>query len=425
MPPDGSRPLDAHCLEAADLGLTIVVLNDFCHVQGGASKVAIDEAIALAESGIEVIFLGAAGPVDDRLRRAPLTTICLNQPELLEANRHPSVVLQGLWNLDAARWTRQILAPLSRDRTIVHVHGYTKALTTSPVRVAGNMGFTVLCTLHDFFAACPNGAFFDYVKAAPCPKRALSLGCIATNCDKRHYAHKLFRVARGIIQRSGGGFPAHVHHYVSLSERSAALLGAYLPADAAIHPLENPIEVEPGPPVDVAANEAIVCVGRLDIEKGPRLLAEAARRVKRPVIFVGDGPLAAELKAIPGVSVTGWLPPAAVRGWLGKARCLAFPSLWYETYGLVVAEAAAHGVPAIVSDISAAAERVENGVTGWHFRSGDADDLERCLRLLPDDALVGRIGNSAHARFWANPPTREHHTRALLELYRTILSETR
>src|SRR5579859_1407550 len=41
--------------------LTVVVLNDFCHVQGGASKVAIDEAVGLANQGVDVIFVGAVG----------------------------------------------------------------------------------------------------------------------------------------------------------------------------------------------------------------------------------------------------------------------------------------------------------------------------------------------------------------------------
>src|SRR6185437_4397197 len=51
---------------------TVVVLNDFCYVQGGASKVAIDEAVALARAGIEVIFFGAVGTPAAELRDAPL-----------------------------------------------------------------------------------------------------------------------------------------------------------------------------------------------------------------------------------------------------------------------------------------------------------------------------------------------------------------
>ena len=41
---------------------TVVVLNDYCLVQGGASKVAVDEAVALAAGGLRVVFLGVRRP---------------------------------------------------------------------------------------------------------------------------------------------------------------------------------------------------------------------------------------------------------------------------------------------------------------------------------------------------------------------------
>ena len=75
---------------------TVIVLNDYCHVQGGASRVAVDEAVALAQQGLEVIFFGAVGPVCDELKQAPLTVICLDQPELLNVGKNPGVMLQGL-----------------------------------------------------------------------------------------------------------------------------------------------------------------------------------------------------------------------------------------------------------------------------------------------------------------------------------------
>jgi glycosyltransferase involved in cell wall biosynthesis len=390
-------------------------------VQGGASKVAIDEAISLARSGVNVIFLGAVGPPCPELRAAPLTIECLDQRELLDVGRHPAVALQGLWNGKAARHVRKILAGLPRERTVVHLHGYTKALTTSPVKVARRLGFPVVCTLHDFFAACPNGAFFDYAKQVPCPRRALSVGCIVTHCDKRHYVHKLFRVVRGLTQRYHGGFPRNVQHYISLSERSAAILGPYLPSAARLHRLPNVTDVTHEPQVPLADNRTIICIGRLDLEKGVRLLAEVGRQLGLGVTFVGDGPLRAEIEAIPGVSVTGWVSSDEVRQHLAQARCLVFPSLWYETYGLVVAEAAARGIPAIVSDISAAAERVQDGVTGWQFRSGDPADLARCLRLIRDDALIQAAGDAAYRAFWTNAATWRAHADRLVGVYRVAL----
>jgi len=421
-PPHTPDPEGGQTATGPEGGLTVVVLNDFCHIQGGASKVAIDEAVGLAHQGIKVIFVGAVGPICDALRQAPLRVECLDQAQLLDVARTPSVVLQGLWNTKAAARVRGILASLSPSQTVVHLHGYTKALTTSPVRAAQSLGFTVVCTLHDFFAACPNGAFFDYGRATPCPRRALSLGCVTARCDKRHYVHKLFRVVRGYLQRVAGHFPASVDDYISLSERSAAILAPYLPKRARMHKLANVIGVAELPPVAVEDNDRILYVGRLDEEKGVRLLARTAASLGMPVTFVGDGPLRAEIEAMPGATVTGWLSPEQVQLQLTSARCLVFPSLWYETYGLTVAEAAARGIPAIVSDVSAAAERIEHGVTGWCFKSGDADDLARCLALTADNTAVGLVGAEAYHRYWSDAQTPASHANGLLTIYRSALA---
>lgn len=405
--------------------LTVVVVNDYCHINGGASKIAVDEAVSLAHAGARVIFLGATGPVCEALASAPVEVICLEQPELIDAAKNPGVMFQGLWNLTAYRQMQSLLKTLDATQTVVHLHGYTKAITTSPVRAAVEQGFRVLCTLHDFFTACPNGAFFDYNKNTTCPKRGMSLDCITTNCDKRHYAHKLYRVARSAIQRCAGNLPRGVKHYITLSKQSEELLRPYLPDAASYYPLENLIEVDKRPPVDVALNRDVVAVGRLDIEKGIEVLLEATKRVGVKLTLVGDGPLREKVEKEPHCRVTGWVTPQQVQIELEKARCLVFPSLWYEAYGLVVAEAAARGVPAIVSNISAAAERVEDGVHGWKVQAGSVDDLVRCLNFTRDDTLIRAAGSAAYERFWAAPPTRDNHTAGLLRIYETMLDSRR
>ncbi len=399
----------------------VLVLNDFCHVQGGASKVAIDEAIALAEAGVPVTFLGAVGPICEALQDAPLRTICLGQPQLLDVARRPSAALQGIINRAANAAVRELLASHNPASTIVHLHGYTKALTTGPALVARRAGFHPIVTLHDFFSACPNGAFYDYRKQEPCSLVALSSRCIITACDKRHQIHKVYRVARGFAQRHVAGFPSSVLDYVALSRRSADILRPYLPRDAALYPLDNIIDVPPAPPVNVAANRNLLVLGRLDAEKGVRLAAETAARAGWLIVFAGEGPERDALERL-GATITGWISKEQVWQLLGQARCLIFPSHWYETFGLVVSEAAARGVPAIVSDVSAAAERISEGVTGWTFRSGDGDDLTRCLHLLHDDALVARVGRAAYDDFWSSPPDRQHHTEALLSIYTNVLA---
>jgi glycosyltransferase involved in cell wall biosynthesis len=398
-----------------------VILNDFCYVQGGASKVAIDEAVALRMAGLDVTFLAAVGAPCEALNDAGVRVLSLGQPELLQAWRHPGAIFRSAWNRQAFAATRALLAQRDPSRTVVHLHGYTKALSTSPALAAQLAGFSPVCTLHDFFAACPNGAFYDYRRQEPCQRRALSTSCLVTNCDKRHGLHKSYRVARGVAQHRLAKFPDSVRDFITLSRRSAALLQPYLRRDSRLYPLSNIIDVPRDAPVDVANNRALLVLGRLEAEKGVTLAAAAAQREQMPIVFAGDGPLRAEVE-VRSATVTGWLDGTGVWQALGEARCLVFPSRWYETFGLVVEEAAARGVPAIVSDISAASERVAHGVTGWIFRSGDLEDLARCMRRVQDDARVAAAGAAAYARFWADPPDARQHVRDLMAIYDAVLA---
>jgi glycosyltransferase involved in cell wall biosynthesis len=400
---------------------SVLFLNDHCFVQGGAARIAIDEAVALAERGFEVTFLGATGPVGPELSASRVRTICLEQPELVSVTEHPSVAWQGLWNGRAARRSREILAGLDRASTIVHVHGYTKSLTTSPVRAAIRAGFAVLATLHDFFSICPTGNLYDYVKEQPCGIRPLSAQCVLTNCDKRRYSHKLYRVARGALQRWPGLLPGGIEHFIGLSSRSTELIRPHLPPGAQVYSLSNIIDVERRLPVAIAQSSHLLYVGRLDPEKGIRLLLEAAERVGVRMRFVGDGPLREAVEASGRHRVTGWSTSSQIQAELEQARCLVFPSQWYETFGLVVSEAAARGVPAIVSDVSAPAERVRHGITGLVFRSGDAAALAECLAAANDTALVAEMGRNAYQSFWSEPSDREHHMARLLDIYERAL----
>jgi len=401
-----------------------IILNDFCYVQGGASKVAIDEAVALRGAGLDVTFLAAVGTPCEALRDAGVGVISLGQPELLQVWRHPGAAFRSAWNSAAFSATRSLLARQDQSRTIVHLHGYTKALSTSPALAAKLAGFATVCTLHDFFAACPNGAFYDYRLEEPCQRRALSTSCVLTNCDKRHPLHKAYRVARGVAQRHYAGFPDSVRDFIALSRRSVALLQPYLAPGSHIFALPNIIDVPRGAPVDVANNRPLLVLGRLDAEKGVMLAAAAAQSAGMPIVFAGDGPLRATMRTT-GATVTGWLDGEGVSQALAQARCLVFPSRWYETFGLVVEEAAARGVPAIVSDISAASERVVDGVTGWVFRSGDQESLADCMQVVQSDSIVAAAGAAAYARFWADPPDAEHHAHGLLAIYEAVLARGR
>jgi glycosyltransferase involved in cell wall biosynthesis len=141
-------------------------------------------------------------------------------------------------------------------------------------------------------------------------------------------------------------------------------------------------------------------LGTLIPSKGPHVLLEAYRLLARPhvtlefhgpwVPFHGDTGylerLQAAAAAIPGtIRFAGRYDAADVPRILSSLDVLVVPSLWYESYSIVLREGFLAGVPVVASDHGAMAEAIEHGVNGLLFAPGDAADLAAQLRRLIDE----------------------------------------
>lgn len=227
------------------------------------------------------------------------------------------------------------------------------------------------------------------------------------------------------MQSHPGHLPSHVKDYVSISGLSERIIAPLLPDGVRMHRVNNFIDVQQEPAVDVGKNGIFSFVGRLAPEKGPELLAACAASHSFALQFIGDGPLKEKLaKQLPNAVFTGWVTQSEVREALRRSRALVLPSLWYETQGLVVSEAAALGVPAIVPSTSAACEWVEDGVTGLIFDGGNAADLGRRIAYLRDNPQrASTMGANAYAQYWSSPMTVERHCEQIEKIYRQMLEQ--
>lgn len=402
----------------------LVIVNDFAHVNGGTAMVALSSAAALARRGYAVTIFAAVGPVMEELSRDGVDVVCLGQYEIASDPNRLRAVALGLWNRTAARRMAEVLNNLDPAQTIIHVHGWTKSLTAAPIGVGVRRRFPVVMTLHDYFAACPNGGFYDFQENRICTRKAMSPSCLACNCDKNSYAQKIWRVARQTMQKRRGLIPDRIRHFITVSPFSRKIMQPYLPPDARLYDVPNPIQAAPSSYPDPGANKSFAYVGRLSPEKGTLLFAEAAKKSGVPAKFIGDGEERGAIASLcPEAAITGWAPHEEIGPHLRSARVLVLPSRCYETQGMTVLEAAACGIPAIVPDASAARDAVIDGETGLWFKGGDIDDLAAKITMLTDDNLVRRMGQAAYDRFWADPPTLNRHVGALELVYHRVLSD--
>lgn len=402
--------------------LNIVVVSDFAHVEGGSTAVALSSAIGLAGRGHRVTLLAAVSPIEPTLLDSGIRVVCTQQHAIGDDPQRIRALIQGIWNGKAALSMADALQGLDPRHTVVHVHGWSKALSSSVIRAALSRKFKVICTLHDYFSACPNGSFFNYPSNTVCELRPLSGACITSQCDRRNYGHKLWRVARQFVQNRFGGMPKEIRHFIIVSEFSGRILKLFFSPGSQIYHVQNPVQASYTEPVHTRSNSAYVMVGRITQEKGPHLFAEAANELGCEAVFVGDGDKRANVLSIcPSAKVMGWLAREDVTKQLRNARVLVFPSLLYETDGLAVLEAAALGIPAIVSDVSAARVSVIDGVTGSCFKAGDRRDLASKMSAMCDDERVARMGLAAHAQYWKHPRTLDRHVKELEEVYEKVL----
>lgn len=419
-----SLEADAAAPQHAGEPLDVIVLNDFATIAGGTDQVALAEASGLARRGHHVTLLAGGGEPEPELLLAGVHVRSTGQPSTLADPNRARAAARGIWNRASAAIVRELAAGAAGRPTVVHVHGYTKILSASVFRAAVASGLPTVATLHDYFAACPNGSFFNYRSEEICPLTPLSPRCVATNCDARAYSHKLWRVGRAAVQRGPGQMPRGVGDLVAPSQSAANIVAPFLPAAARLHVVPSPVAVRREPPAAVAAGGAFVFVGRLQRDKGATLFASAARDANVPAIFVGEGEEEDAVRsALPAAQLTGWVEPERVRAIVRGARAVVNPSLVHETQGLTVLEAAADGVPAIVSDGSVAREAVSDGVTGVWFRRGSVHDLaEQLRRLQADGELAARLGAGAYEWFWSQERGLDAHLDGIEAVYRSALS---
>lgn len=134
----------------------------------------------------------------------------------------------------------------------------------------------------------------------------------------------------------------------------------------------------------------LLFVGKFIPKKRPADVIRAARRLQEQgrsvqVVLVGSGELEDELRASArelGVAVhfAGFKNQSELPYYYTGADLLVLPSDGGETWGLVVNEAMACGLPAVVSDaVGCAPDLIDPGETGEVFPMGDVEELARSL----------------------------------------------
>lgn len=299
-------------------------------------------------------------------------------------------------------WNRAVRAELAaalraQRPDVVHVHNTFPLLSPSVLAACADAGVPAVATLHNYTQVCVPGTL--YRDGRPCtdclggtPLPAVRHGCYRGS----RLATAPLAVSQ-VVNRRRWWSGVTRFFCISAAQR-AILVGAGMPADRLW--VKHNFVADPGVRRHQPA-EHVLYLGRLTVEKGVRLLMAAwdglaaAGGLGLPLVLAGTGPLQEEVArwshGRPDVRYLGLLSQAECRNLTARSAAVVAPSTWPETFGLVVVEAMAAGVPAVAAAHGAFVELVEDGVTGLLHRPGDGSSLAERLR----DAVASPQRNRA------------------------------
>lgn len=408
---------------------SIIIVSDYAYYAGGAEKVAIDTARKLSErAGNNVYLFCGVGPICGELVASKVNVTVLNVEDYIKrSGLRIESALRGLYDLHVRNAFIDSFGALDPSNTVVHFHSWFHSLSASVISAAKNCGFSIIISLHEYSSVCGNAGLYNFAQNKICLKTPCSSSCIVCNCDKRSYAQKLYRIVRLDIYRRILG--SKISRVLFVSETSKFILEstkAFRDLSLNAEMIYDPVTVKPV--MDDYHHECsdyYLFVGRVSEEKGIALFCEAVIQLNVKGIVVGDGPLFESLqRRYPQIFFVGRKNPDEVLNYMKAARALVFPSVLYETLGLVVLEAMIScALPCIVSEDVAASEFVQDGINGLRFATGSKESLMKCLEKCESNSLIKKFSSSVEQEKLYEDFCLEGHVRRLTGLYDEIKEE--
>jgi glycosyltransferase involved in cell wall biosynthesis len=329
------------------------------------------------------------------------------------------LAISTVWAKNSYQELARLIASAKPD--IIHVHNTFPLISPAIYYAAARHAVPVVQTLHNYRLVCPNGMLQRQGAVCElCVNKTVAWPAVRYACYRGDHAASAALTAALALHRAAGTWRTKVARYIALSHFSRKkLLAAGMPGDTVV--------VKPNFAVDRHGSAATrgdrsgaLFVGRLSSEKGLQILMHAWRDLDVDLKVPGQGPMVEILRRATSerVKPLGYISDSDLAQCMRQAAFLVMPTLVYEGFPMVVAEAFAAGLPIIASRLGALAELVEDGVTGLHFEAGNPKSLAEKVRWAaanPD--AVRQMGRNARTVYEGNY-TPEHNHASLMRIYR-------
>ena len=289
-----------------------------------------------------------------------------------------------VWNRHAYR---DLLAALRERRPdVVHMHNTFPLLSPAVLYACRDAGVPAVVTLHNKRLICASGNFFRNGAVCHDCMDGPAIQAVVHGCYKGSRLASAAVVVSNTAHRQAWASMISAYIFTSASQRDLHRgLGLDTERVFVRHNLIPRLSMK-----ETEKDNTVMYAGRLDEPKGLRLLMAAWDQYRSQsgaselrLVIAGSGVLEQEVTAWAAghrsVVMVGHADPARCSELMSRARAVVLPSICEETFGLVVVEAMAVGVPSVGAGHGALVELITPGVDGVLFPPGNAEALSAAI----------------------------------------------
>ncbi|MGE0268331.1 MAG: glycosyltransferase [Candidatus Omnitrophota bacterium] len=371
--------------------------------------------------------------------------VALAEQQLLQDNGHEVIVYSRsnteltkfsfreksrfMWYLAWSDQSYRELRKLIRDTKpdIAHFHNIYFMMSPAVYHASKDEGIPVVQSLHNFRPLCANGLFFRNNQVCEkCLNGSLFNG-IKHRCYQKSWVISALVVRMLMAHRKMNTWKNKVDAYITATEFTKQ---KYVRAGIA----PDKIFIKPNfiyPPTKEQAVDQgyALYVGRLSDEKGVEVLIKAWKEIKEyPLIIAGDGPL---MPYVSGFIHNNQLTNVSLLGHVGQdkydqlmrgARMVVVPSICYENFPRIVAEAMAYGIPVVASRLGSLQEIIHDQKEGFLFEPGNPGALVDAVRLCLNEKGYAGIKQQAFNKYIQSFSSDVNYS-ALMKIYQQVLQQ--
>jgi len=407
--------------------MKILLINKFLYPKGGDAISTLNTGKLLEKKGHQVFFWGMKHPKNPDFPYSEYFVDNIDY-ESQSIREKFSNSLKILYSFEAKRKIEKFINNVAKP-DIVHLSNFAHQISPSILDIIKKYNISTVMTMRDYKLVCPSYTMLSGGKPCEKCKGGRYYWCFINRCTKNSHLKSLVNVIEMYLHHKILNIYSQINIIIATSEflkKTHIKMGLTNP----IICLSNFVNIEDFTPECSWEEKSIVYFGRLSREKGLFTLLDAIKGIDDIQLkIVGEGPIRKDLEqkvekeGINNVVFAGYKSGENLKKEIKRSMFSIIPSECYETFGLTIIESYALGKPVIGSRIGGIPELVIDGVTGYTFEPGNAEDL-RCkiLTLCEKPEKIIQMGKNARNLAEENYNTEKHYKR-LMEIYSIAMAK--